>query len=418
MGSIPPDAMMILLFIAALFIVGAAMAYLKITQALQSYGVQSNVEDMQYTYTSVSMPVKEVPLQETVIEEIDIDSRIRTTQDAAKINQTIPLPQLQKNGSIPLLYNGKDWLHADLTKDNHWGVFGTTGSGKGNILQFIALAALELGKEAVSLTVLDGKGGLDYAFCEQISHAALYYSDNLTSGVDITLKEMDRRNKILLASGARNTQEYFKRTGERIPLQIVIADELINFSRQDKAKLEKFACLSRAMGGVLFVATQYPTADLIPSQIQANVANRLVFRLVSSEYTGVALRRVKADNGLYEPSMIPKNKPGMAVLRRDSGIEVLGRAPELTDEHRDAWIVRLVAQYPKQVQTSVQDLPLPATTEQEMIQRWIAETPDISKRGLARKLYKIRGGKREDYTGDGPCFNEVKDYLEELGIEL
>lgn len=268
----------------------------------------------------------------------NIDMRIATLQAVNEIPAQVPFLQ-STGGNIPLLFDGTQWHNVQLGKDGHWGIFGTTGSGKGNALQIIALATLET--DNAQLVVLDAKGGLDYGFCKHTPSATLYAGVRLSGGCDAIIAELYRRIELLEAVGARNLHEYNQRVTDKLPLYVVIADEIADFTKEDRAKVETFARMARAVGGVLFVATQYPTVDVLSNQIQSNVTNRCVFRLASSEYTRVALRRQKSDHSMYEPSAIPQDRPGVAVLRRDAGSEYVGRAPELSDSLRDVWIESL-----------------------------------------------------------------------------
>lgn len=329
----------------------------------------------------------------------------------------------QQGNTIPVLFDGKRWHNVNLGKDGHWGVFGTSGSGKGNVLQLIALSALSLGPDKANLTILDGKGGLDYAFALDIENATLYYGDSLDYGCELVVQEMQRRQGILMAARKRNINEHNKANPDSpIPLQIVIADELLSFSDDAKDRLSLFAAQCRAMGGVLVIATQYPTTDVIPSQVQANVTNRLVGRLVSSEHSRVALRRIKADNSTYEPAMIPREYPGIMVLRQDSGNEILGRSPELTERLVSDWINDLTQQYPRltpvpqksaetvtgPLQQGITTAPLTDKEKQEL-NDW--EDEGISRREMARRLYKMRGG-TGNYDGSGPVYQLIKRFLD------
>lgn len=47
--------------------------------------------------------------------------------------------------------------------------------------------------------------------------------------------------------------------------------------------------------------------------------------------------------------------------------------------------------------------------ERMQISEWYVS--GISKREIARKLYKLRGGKNDNYKGDGPLFQAVNNYI-------
>jgi S-DNA-T family DNA segregation ATPase FtsK/SpoIIIE len=320
---------------------------------------------------------------------------------------TIPLPRPERS-MIALLFTGADWHGIRIGKDGHWGIFGTTGSGKGNALQHIALSALELGPTRARLVVLDAKGGLDYGFCDRIQHATLYANKDIGAGCKAVLDEMEHRTQIFRAVDARHIGEYNAQASERLPLILVIADEIADFTSDQHDIIETIARMGRAVGIVLFVATQYPTADVLTSQIQANVSNRVVFRLTSSAFSTVALRRqIKNDPAIYEPAAIPQTMQGVAVLRADGGHEVLGRAPEMTQEFRAARIAALVSKWPKETAREALDVdgestPLPAPTTLRWteahikVAAWLAAAEAtgerLSDREIARRLFDGKSG--------------------------
>jgi hypothetical protein len=333
------------------------------------------------------------------------DLRAATVRAIQQLPMVIPLPRPER-AAIPLLFDGADWHGIRIGKDGHWGVFGTTGSGKGNALQHIALSALELGPMIAQLVVLDAKGGLDYGFCDRIGHARLYANTQISAGCKVLLDEMERRTALLRAADARHIDEYNAQGETRLPLLLVIADEIADFASEQHDAIETIARMGRAVGIVLFVATQYPTAEVLTSQIQANVSNRIVFRLTSSAFSTVALRRqIKNDPATYEPAAIPQTMQGVAVLRTDGGHEILGRAPEITKELRAARIAGLESKWRiNQVDAEPAadpgiPAPVPAliwTEAHIRVAAWLAEAQAkgerLSDREIARRLFDGKSG--------------------------
>lgn len=282
------------------------------------------------------------------------DPRTRTLLAMQQLPQTVE-PHPAQGNAIPLMQGaGQRWYGARIGEDGHWGVFGSSGAGKGNVLQLVALEALRLGPERLRLVVLDPKDGLDYGFCRIIQHAELYTSQTLTAGYAAMVAEMRRRNQLMAINpNVTKIDEYEAATGEQLPRILIIADEVAELDKEQREYLATLARVGRAAGIVLFVATQYPTVDALPNQIQSNVLNRLVLRLSSSSYTSVALRRVKDDNGTYEPSAISRS--GVAVLRRDGGVESLGVVPRIGGEMRANMIECLRLQWPKESESMMLD---------------------------------------------------------------
>lgn len=250
---------------------------------------------------------------------------------------------------IPILFDGIRWHTLNLSTDLHWGVFGTTGSGKGNFLQHLVLQALHAGPKLVQVVIIDWKAGVDYTFCKHIEHATLYKRDGTAEGLTAMVRLMNQRLDLMEQVDARNMPEYNAKvhSDQQLPWVIVVADEIGDASNTEQRQIETLARMARAAGIILFVSTQYPTVEVLSSQIQANVPNRVVFRVVASSYSGVALRRQKADPGMFEPAAIPKDLPGVAVLRTDGGDEALGRVPHITDYTRWELIAELAAAWTK-----------------------------------------------------------------------
>ena len=300
-------------------------------------------------------PAASAPVNQSSIEGTAPDSgsdmRVATIAALREIPsyiKEVPAPDFDQL-SIPLLYNGAAWAWLALTAGNHTGVFGMTRSGKGNALQHILLQALTFGPEIVRAIVLDAKGGLDYAFCDDLEHASLYSDKTISDGLQVALVEMERRKALLRSGRYRNHYEYQQKTGKTLPLIVVIADELTQFTDEQNAQLVTLACVSGAMGFILLLATQHPLAKYLPTSVQANVGFRLVFRLASSEQIRIAMKRTRDDDGTYNPALIGANQKGVGVLRGPGGEETLGRVPEVTDEMRDALITELVNRWPKTI---------------------------------------------------------------------
>ncbi len=77
--------------------------------------------------------------------------------------------------------------------------------------------------------------------------------------------------------------------------------------------LKSLASRSRAAGVTLVLATQHPTADVLPSAIKANLVLRVCCKVTSSDALRVIL-----GNGTTEgisPEKIPNNSPGSALIK-------------------------------------------------------------------------------------------------------
>lgn len=259
----------------------------------------------------------------------------------------LPMPT-KGEYEIPFMFDGTRWLSIRLGRDGDWGIFGAKGGGKGNLLQHIVIHSLWMGPEKVQLVVIDRKGGLDYSLCQDVAHARLYFNQEITKGLDYLIEEMERRNELFRKYHARNLGEYMRVTGQSLPLVVCVLDEIADYDKEQKKSVETLVRMARASGFVIFLATQYPTADVLSSQIQANVTNRVVFKLASSQNNWVALRRTSdGEGGLFDPSVIPLTRRGVGVCRLDVGDEYLGQVPEVTDIWRRNTFATMIARWPK-----------------------------------------------------------------------
>ena len=328
--------------------------------------------------------------------------------------------------SIPFMSDGTEMYAVKIASHGQGLVAGAKGSGKGNFLKLLALQSLALGPSNVELCILDAKGGVDYFFANKIAHAHLYAKDerDIMDGALYVKTEMDRRYQILAEYEAANLNELVDITGKKLPYLIVICDEIADFTKDTRLILDSIARKGRAAGVMLVVATQYPTADIISSQTQANLDWRLVFRVASSKYSFVALARQNDDGGTYEPSLIPKEKVGVAVWRLDGGTEIMGQCPEATRAWQLARIAELVAKWPKThdatALTNATQLHLPTFTvappvpkddpaRDADVLRIMQENEGISRRAIAMQLWPDNTAK-----GGGGYSDMVKASQERL----
>jgi hypothetical protein len=303
---------------------------------------------------------------------IDVyDSRKSTVEAILALPRAVPYIEPHTHLQIPFLYDGKEWHSLPLSTDECAVVCGARRRGKGNALQLLALSALLNDPKELQVWVLDLKQGLDYGFCKQFDHARLYadgeeqnVDGSLAQGYLQVLIEMRRREAILAKAGKRNIYEYNRTAKVKLPLLLLICDEVADLPTKFpegwaeeqtenvaqlmvgglQGALQSIARLSGAAGIILVAATQRPTRDVLDGQIQANTPNRIVLGLANSKDTPVAFSLGGGEKALYEPSLI--NEPGIAVYRSPS-FEVIGRVPEISETVRDELISRIAIRYPR-----------------------------------------------------------------------
>lgn len=280
-------------------------------------------------------------------------------------------PRVQAR-DIAIGTDGEEWVGLDLDAQSHWAVIGTKGSGKGNTLILLAVSALALGPETAEVWIADPKDGVDYAHLCRCRHAKLFadvaqigqddlpilrsgvpvpeFDGMLSDGYDRVIREMQRRNRIIREAGWANRLEYNRATPDRpLPALLFIADEVADLTNEQHERLATIARMGRSAGIVLVVSTQYPTADVLSSQIQANLDHRVVLRVTSGKYVHVSLGIPPGQKPQYDPSQITER--GVAVARMGER-ETLIRIPEVVAADRRAIADELAQRWPREAATA------------------------------------------------------------------
>lgn len=233
----------------------------------------------------------------------------------------------------------EDGRPAVINVSNQSGVVvgGVPGSGKTAGMMLIVLSLLLSGITRVH--VIDGKGGADWRWA---STSGLDYSTDDTDAALSMLKRMHLKLRERLTSlpdeyGTSNWWNIHSR--QRPPLEVIVIDEcqlwldlrhLTDLSKEHKEKCSTILSLAtdlvrrgRSAGFILFVLTQKPTADSLPTNLRDNCGTRICFRVLTAE----AGRAVLGDlpTGAPDPTTIPASRRGGAVITTDSGMTSMCR---------------------------------------------------------------------------------------------
>lgn len=229
----------------------------------------------------------------------------------------------------------EDGSPASLSLRNQSGVVvgGVPGSGKTAGMTVIVLALLMSG--CARLHILDGKGGADWEWCAPA--AADYYSgdDPATAAGLLRGYEDAMRQRLLDMPGYGDSNYWNLPPDARPPLEVLIIDECQSFfsdadqsDKNKEVKASTAACRAaattlvkrgRSAGWVVFVLTQKPTADAIPTALRDNCGQRVCFRVATSEAARAVMGCVLGTDDL-SPTAIPAARRGGAVIATDSGL--------------------------------------------------------------------------------------------------
>ncbi|MDA0637170.1 FtsK/SpoIIIE domain-containing protein [Nonomuraea sp. MCN248] len=221
----------------------------------------------------------------------------------------------------------------DLRVDGpHALIAGTTGAGKSELLQTLICAlAVANRPDQLTFVLIDYKGGAAFKECTRLPHTVGMVSDldgHLTQrALDSLAAEIRRRERLLLAAGAKDLDDYAGPVA--LPRLVLIIDEfaaLVAELPDFVAGLVDIARRGRSLGIHLILATQRP-AGVVTADIQANTSLRIALRVTEPAESADVIDTPDAAH-------ISKSTPGRCYVRSGAGrptavqtARVGGRAP-------------------------------------------------------------------------------------------
>jgi DNA segregation ATPase FtsK/SpoIIIE-like protein len=180
-------------------------------------------------------------------------------------------------------------------------VGGTTGSGKTVFLYSLLTCFLErFEPEDLRLAIVDPKL-TNFMFFNQLPN--LEHGKVITEDEDaadlfewITEEEIPRRTQVLGQSGSIDIQEHNERSEEQLRPLVVVIDEYADLidglgdqSDEFEKNVRRIAQKARSVGIHLVISTQRPSAQIIDTDLRANLDMRIAFRLPSASDSQVIL---------------------------------------------------------------------------------------------------------------------------------
>lgn len=200
---------------------------------------------------------------------------------------------------------------ADLTKMPHLLVAGATGSGKSVCINTIITSILfKATPDEVKLVLIDPKvvelsnyNGIPHLLTPVVTDAK-----KAAAALRWAVQEMERRYALFAASGVRDIGRYNETSSERLPLILIIIDELADLMMIAPVDVEDAICrlaqMARAAGLHLVLATQRPSVDVITGTIKANVPSRISFAVSSQIDSRTILDMAGAEKLLGKGDML------------------------------------------------------------------------------------------------------------------
>ncbi|GII61288.1 cell division protein FtsK [Sphaerisporangium krabiense] len=219
---------------------------------------------------------------------------------------------------VPIGVGPEGPFSVDLRTDGpHALVAGTTGAGKSELLQtLICSLAVANRPDEMTFVLIDYKGGAAFKECVRLPHTVGMVSDldeHLTQRALSSLAaEIRRRERLLLAAGAKDIDDYQELDGPRAPLPrlLLIIDEfaaMVSELPDFVDGLVDIARRGRSLGIHLVLATQRP-AGVVTADIQANTSLRIALRVTEPAESADVISGPEAAH-------ISKSTPGRCYVR-------------------------------------------------------------------------------------------------------
>ena len=222
--------------------------------------------------------------------------------------------RLSKKGHLPVALgrgSGGETNVVDLATMPHLLVAGATGSGKSACLNgMISSLIMERSPAELRLLLIDPKRVelTPYNGIPHLLTPVVVETDEVVGLLKGMVNEMLDRYRRMEEVGVRNIESYNKRMSDRMPMLVVVIDELADLMMSAAFDVEQTLCrlaqLGRATGIHLVVATQRPSVDVVTGLIKANFPSRISFSVTSQVDSRTILDTTGADKLLGRGDML------------------------------------------------------------------------------------------------------------------
>ena len=294
----------------------------------------------------------EAPVPGKPLVGVEVPNTSFATVGLRGVMESAPFQRLRPKATLALALGkgaGGEVVVADLAKMPHLLIAGATGSGKTVCLNAIICCLMMYNTpEELRLMMVDPKR-VELVAYNRVPHMAFPIIVDREKAVEALRwlnLEMDNRYKKFAGVGARNLDDFNKKTQPRLPYLVLFIDELADLMMAAFEEVEQGLCrlaqLARAVGIHLVVATQGPSVDVITGLIKANFPTRISFAVTSQVDSRTILDSVGAEkllgrgDMLYMPTDASKPKRLQGTFVSDAETERVvyfwgnQRRPEIT----------------------------------------------------------------------------------------
>ncbi|WP_309479058.1 FtsK/SpoIIIE domain-containing protein [Brevibacillus agri] len=216
-------------------------------------------------------------------------------------------PPLTRSWSVPVgqIREGNAVIQHDFEQVPHMVVGGATRYGKSNFLNMVITTLLAQQPEHVRFTLVDLKGGVEFAGYRDIRQVAHYAEEpeEAEAALLAVVEEMRAKQQTFKQRGVKNVQEakdpirhfvIVDEVGELNPDEAVTKEERA-LKERCQTYMSQIARLGAGLGYRQILATQYPTGDVIPRQCKQNSDAKLCFRVQTATASRVVLDETGAE---------------------------------------------------------------------------------------------------------------------------
>lgn len=204
-------------------------------------------------------------------------------------------------------------VYVDLAEMPHMLVAGTTGSGKSVGIHAMLISLLySLTPSELRFMLIDPKM-LEFRNYGAIPHMVTPVLTDPNKAVDAlgwVVEEMDRRYRVMSASGARDITSFNaqvreahiagRRTEEPMYRLVIVVDELADLmltaGKTVEGLIQRITQKARAAGIHMILATQRPSTDVVTGVIKANIPSRLSFAVTTGTDSRTILGAMGAEH--------------------------------------------------------------------------------------------------------------------------
>ena len=201
----------------------------------------------------------------------------------------------------------------DFSKDPHFLIGGSTGSGKSvNLNIFISYVLLMRKPEEVQLLLIDPKR-VEFSIYVDLPHSLTSRPVNeveeIKQAFEFLINTMDDRYKMFETNSLRNIAEYNDKNVRKLPYIFAVVDEFATLSDDDEImnQIQRLSQLARAAGIHILLATQRPSTDIVKGTIKNNFTGRIAFKVSSNHDSKTTIYESGAEDLIGKGDMLIAN---------------------------------------------------------------------------------------------------------------